>query len=87
MDGLLGEGTAICLPTAPGIAPRRDAVQPELEAARREALALLAVAGLARLPQVNLPLASLDGSPLGISLIAGRGRDMTLLALATKIMA
>lgn len=87
MDGLLRDGTAICLPTAPGPAPRRDADQSELETTRRQALTLLAVAGLARLPQVNLPLATIDGCPLGISVIAGRGRDMTLLALATEIMA
>lgn len=84
MAGLLGDGTAICLPTAPDIAPRRDAAPAELETARRDALLLLSIAGLARLPQVSLPLASLAGCPLGISVIAARGADMTLLALARR---
>jgi amidase len=39
---------------------------------------------LARLPQVSLPLASLAGCPLGISVIAARGADMALLALARR---
>jgi amidase len=85
MATLLRDGAAICLPTAPGIAPRRDAPQAELEETRRQALLLLSIAGLARLPQISLPVAELDGCPLGISVLAGRGRDMTLLALARKI--
>ncbi len=86
MAALLREDVAICLPTAPGIAPRRDAAQGELEAVRRQALPLLAIAGLAGLPQISLPLASFEGCPLGLSVIAARGRDATLLALAKKIM-
>ena len=86
MAALLGEDVAICLPTAPGIAPRRDASQGELEAVRRQALPLLAIAGLAGLPQISLPLASFEGCPLGFSVIAARGRDATLLARAKKIM-
>jgi amidase len=45
----------------------------------------LCPAGLARLPQVSLPLAQLDDCPLGLSLIAARGADAMLLALATKL--
>jgi amidase len=41
---------------------------------------------LARLPQVSLPLAELDGCPLGLSLIAARGNDTLLLALARRLM-
>jgi amidase len=46
----------------------------------------LCIAGLARLPQVSLPLAMLDGCPLGLSLIAARGNDTLLLALARKLI-
>ena len=48
-------------------------------------MSLLCVAGLARLPQVSLPLASLDSCPLGLSLIAWRGNDTMLLALAREL--
>ncbi|MFO1061579.1 MAG: amidase [Dongiaceae bacterium] len=86
LDGLLGTGAMICLPTAPEIAPRLDATPAELESFRAGALRLLCIAGLAGLPQVSLPLASRDGCPLGLSLIGRHGADLTLLALARRIM-
>jgi amidase len=46
---------------------------------RARAFALLSIAGLARLPQISLPLATMAGCPLGLSLIAPRGRDRGLL--------
>jgi amidase len=52
---------------------------------RSRALPMLCIAGLARLPQVSLPLATLDGCPLGLSLIAARGNDTLLLALAKAL--
>ena len=85
MDAILGEDTVLCLPTAPGIAPLRDTPSAELEAFRAQALSLLCIAGLARLPQVNLPLASLDGCPIGLSLIGQRGADMLLLQLVASL--
>jgi amidase len=84
--GTLKDGTLLCLPTAPGIAPLTTAAQADLEDFRRQAITLLSVAGLARVPQVSLPLASLDGCPLGLSIIAGRGADTALLALACRVM-
>ena len=85
MDGLLAGGAVLALPTVPGIAPIRNALPAETEDFRARALALLCPAGLARLPQVSLPLATLDGCPLGLSLVAARGADAMLLELATKL--
>ena len=51
------------------------------------AASYLDFAGLARLPQINLPLAKFDGAPLGLSLIAARGNDLMLLELARRITA
>jgi amidase len=82
MAGLL-DGEAIgCLPTTPSIAPRVAATVAELGEHRSQLLALNAIAGLARLPQVTLPLASVSGCPIGLSLIAGQGQDEMLLAFA-----
>jgi amidase len=85
MEVLLAGGAVLALPTVPGIAPIRNAVPAETEDFRARSLALLCPAGLARLPQVSLPLATLDGCPLGLSLIAARGNDEMLLALARKL--
>jgi amidase len=79
MDALLGDDALLVLPTAPGIAPPLRTPPADLEAFRARAFALLSIAGLARLPQVSLPLGTLEGCPLGLSLLAPRGRDRGLL--------
>jgi amidase len=76
---LLGEDAVLCLPTAPGIAPRVATPASELEVFRGRAFALLCIAGLSRLPQLSLPLATLEGCPLGLSLIGPHGSDRGLL--------
>jgi amidase len=53
---------------------------------RHQAMCLLCPAGLGGLPQINLPLAMLDGCPLGLSLVGRRGADEALLELACRIM-
>jgi amidase len=82
MEALLAGDALLCVPTAPGIAPKLNTPAPELEAFRARAFALLSIAGLARLPQLTLPLGTLAGCPLGLSLIAPRGADRGLLAWA-----
>ena len=79
MAGLLGDDAVLCLPTAPGIAPKLATPFGDLETFRARAFALLCVAGLARLPQISLPLGTIQNCPLGLSLIAPRGTDSGLL--------
>ena len=85
--GLFGEGDVMCLPTSPRVALLIDTPQGELEdRIRAQAMSLLCIAGLAGLPQVSLPLATLDGLPLGFSLVGPWGYDRQLLALARQMM-
>ena len=79
MAELLGDDAVLCLPTAPGIAPKLATPAEELENFRAPAFALLCVAGLASLPQISLPLGMMENFPLGLSLIAPRGADRGLL--------
>lgn len=82
---LLPPGTFLALPAAPSVAPLRFLRD---EAAGRfydAALTLGSIAGHAGLPAVSLPLATLHGCPLGLSLVAGPGEDEALLATAVKI--
>jgi amidase len=79
IDQLLGDDAMICLPTAPGVAPKLDTPPAELEAFRSRAFALLSIAGLARLPQINLPVGALEDCPIGLSIIGPRGCDRGLL--------
>lgn len=86
MDTLLEGDVVIAVPSAPGIALPRSSPPAVVDGLRTRALPVLCIAGLARLPQVSLPLATLDGCPLGLSLIAARNNDTMLLALARSIM-
>jgi amidase len=86
IEEMLGERTVLALPSAPSIALLRNSPQKVLDDLRARALPILCIAGLARLPQVSLPLAQLDGCPLGLSLIAARGNDTVLLELAVRLM-
>jgi amidase len=84
MDAFLGDDALLCLPTAPGIAPELATPVAELEVFRARALALLCIAGLARLPQISLPLGAMQRCPLGLSLIAPRGADRGLIDWVAK---
>lgn len=85
MARLLGDGAVLMLPTLPGVAPPCNSPPAATEDLRARAMSLLCIAGLARLPQVTLPLGRLEGCPLGLSLIGARGTDTMLLALATAV--
>ncbi len=86
MNDLLADNAVLVLPTLPGIAPLRNTPPAGIDDVRRRAMSLLCIAGLARLPQVSLPLARLEGCPVGLSLVAARGGDMMLLALAKRLI-
>jgi amidase len=79
MDSLLADDAILCVPTAPGIAPRLNTPPAELEVFRGRAFSLLSMAGLARLPQISLPLGTFDGCPLGLSIIGPRDSDQGIL--------
>jgi amidase len=81
------EGRAVlAMPSAPGIALLRNSPPKVLDELRARALPILCIAGLARLPQMSVPLAKLDGCPLGLSLIAAPGNDTLLLELAGRLI-
>ena len=84
---LVGKDRVLILPTTACIAPRVDAPEEEFERVRSRSIAMLCIAGLSGLPQISLPLAKVDGCPLGLSLIGPAGRDRALIALAAAIMA
>lgn len=82
---LLADDGVLLLPTMPDIAPLADAGEAALEDYRNRAIRMLALAGLAGLPQISLPLAQRQGAPLGLSLLGPAGSDMSLVALAGRL--
>jgi amidase len=79
VEGLLAGDAILCLPTAPGIAPKLSTPPAELDVFRGRAFALLSIAGLARLPQISLPLGTFDACPLGLSIIGPRNSDLGMI--------
>ena len=85
ISALVPPGTIMALPTSPSIAPQADLKGDELESFRVRVMRLTCMAGLARLPQMNLPVGTVAGCPAGMSLIAWAGGDEVLLDLAVSL--
>ncbi|WP_024506501.1 amidase [Bradyrhizobium sp. ARR65] len=82
---MLGNDGVLILPTAHDLPPLREAPVSAQVEFREKTLALTCVASLCRLPQVNIPAVTVEGCPVGLSLIAGPRGDQRLLDCAEKI--
>ena len=86
IDKVTEGGAVICLPTSPSPAPPAG----QSLAARRDILSrivsLTCIAGTTGRPQISLPLAEVDGLPVGLSLIGARGSDEMLIGFASRVM-
>jgi amidase len=82
------EDDLICLPTTPTLAPLRGTASDAVEIDyRRRTMELLCTAGLGGLPQLTIPVGTVDGAPVGLSIMARRGKDRALLQLAVDAFA
>jgi amidase len=85
MAYLLPEGTILCLPTTPFPAPLAGQPLSVLDPLRDRITCLCAQGGLAGHPQVSLPGATVDGLPVGLSIIGPRGSDAGLVTVARAL--
>ncbi|MBI5128504.1 MAG: amidase [Rhodopseudomonas palustris] len=85
----LGGGAAWLIPTAPCIALPKDmpGAGEQIGPFYGRALTLTSIAGHAGLPQINLPVTTVDGCPVGLSIIGGAGQDRALLDAACRFSA
>jgi amidase len=85
LHALIAPGTVVALPSAPCIAPLIDTPAKDLESYRIRVMRLTCIAGLGGLPQVSIPIGTVDGCPVGLSFIAWAGADEALLDLAVRL--
>jgi amidase len=86
MAYLLPPGTILCLPTTPFPAPKKGLPLPVLGPLRDRISCLCSHGGLTGAPQVSIPGADVDGLPVGLSIVGGRGTDASLVAVATHLV-
>lgn len=83
----LGGNKVMCLPTTIGPAPLMGQPVSQRHELRLRNSALTSIAGNTGRPQISLPLAQVQGLPVGLSLLGNRGADEALMALAMKVKA
>lgn len=85
MNAVLAGGTVVCLPTTPTPAPPRGERLSTRNVLRPRISTLTSIAGTTGTPQINLPLAQVDGLPVGLSLLGARGSDEMLISFARDV--
>jgi amidase len=78
-------GTILCMPTTPFPAPRKGLSLATLEPLRARIGCLTAHGGLTGVPQVSLPGATVEGRPVGLSIVGAPGSDAALVAVAKAL--
>jgi amidase len=85
MRALLPPGTILCLPTTPFPAPRCGQALSVLDPLRDSITRLCCHGGLTGVPQVSIPGSTVDGLPIGLSIVGAPGSDATLVAVARAL--
>lgn len=82
---LLSDGAILCLPTTPFPAPRKGQAISALDVVRDRITCLAAHGGLTGVPQVNIPGCTVNGLPVGLSIVGAHGQDAMLVAVAKAV--
>ena len=85
LDDIMKMECVLVIPTTPVIAPLVSTPPDELETFRQNTMALTCISGLTGLPQITMPIAELNGCPIGLSIMGKKRSDKALLQLACEI--
>lgn len=85
LRSLTANGAIVCVPTTPFPAPPKALPTGELDSVRERILCQAAHGGLAGHPQLSIPGATIDGLPVGLSIIGARGADLQLVEIARAL--
>ena len=89
LNKFLYDGNVLCFPTTVDFTPRLSEVSHEFLSTGSyipRTMGINAISGLSRTPQITIPIAECDGIPIGLSFIAGYGKDMMLIDLCNHLM-
>ncbi|WP_235562074.1 AtzH-like domain-containing protein [Marmoricola sp. Leaf446] len=85
VDALVGD-RVLLLPSASSVAPRLGpGLAERLQQTRDATMRLTCLAGIGGMPALGVPVPTATGLPAGACLVAGRGRDLSLLRLAEAL--
>ena len=85
LEIIFSQQRVVIIPTAANLPPLLNSTPAEFDRFRGDSFRLLCIAGLAGLPQINLPLMKIDGVPFGVSIIGAAHTDIELLQLACAL--
>jgi amidase len=85
MHHLLREGAVLCLPSTPFPAPLKGLRLSEQTRVRDRITCLCSHGGLTGVCQISIPIAEVDGLPVGLSIVAAPGADAHLVAVANAL--
>lgn len=81
----LAEGSALLIPTVPGVAPLIESYGEDQIRQRNILLSLTSIAGLSGWPQLQCPAINVDGLPIGISLLGRENSDIQIIKFAQDV--
>jgi amidase len=84
LRAMIPQGTGLVIPTTLGAALPLSTPPEHIGRFYQRALPLNAIAGHTGLPQVTIPVAQVDGCPLGLSIVGAPSSDHALLAFAAR---
>lgn len=85
MEMLTADRTVLVLPVVPSIAPRLNSSPQDLNQFRVNTMRLVCMASISGLPQVTMPIGTLDGAPIGLSFLGWRNGDEALLQIVKRL--
>lgn len=89
IENFLYKGNILCFPTTVDLAPRLDDLTSDFLAGGYipRAMGVNAISSLSCAPQITIPVAEVNGVPIGLSFMAGYGQDMMLIQFCKQLYA
>ena len=87
IDEVFADGGFLCLPTSPVPAPPRGQPTTQRREAQGRIIHLTCMGGTTGRPQITIPVAEVDGLPVGLSFMGDRGSDEALIGFALELEA